>query len=539
MPVVAVADRARPVVLMALVAVAALVAVGLALQGSKPNDDAYITFRHAKHLAVHGRPAWNLDGAPVMGSSSPVWVAVLGGLGRIFGAERIPRLAFAANVLLLGAAAALAYLVAESLLGAPLPALLAALLVGTHGVNVFVAALGFEAPLLTAVLLAAPWAALGGRPVLALFLASLAPLVRPEGILATPVVWGCVLARRPRSGWRLPLAAYGAVPLLWLVFASAYYGSPIPHSIAAKRLFPASHRPYEARQLDLTARVAELPRHLVSTWADPIEPAVYAGERRTGAPTAAEWAAFALCAIGSLALLVSLLLRRDPRALYFAYPPLFVGLYAWIGHLHAWYLPPLVTFVILLGYCGAVFALAGAAERWKRDRRHTAVAAVAVFLAFLATGAYGFGAARDPRGEPWPKWENERFAGYRRAAVFLNALPGTKPAALISEVGVFGWFYEGPVIDALGLCSPEVLRFFPPPREEAVDAEGRYRAPANNFVPGAMVAELRPAYVVNSVAYIAHLLEPGSRFHAEYRVVAELGEAWRHPIVIAKRFETS
>ena len=38
-------------------------------------DDAYITFRHAKNLVEAGRPAWNLTGDPVLGSTSPVLAA--------------------------------------------------------------------------------------------------------------------------------------------------------------------------------------------------------------------------------------------------------------------------------------------------------------------------------------------------------------------------------------------------------------------------------------------------------------------------------
>jgi hypothetical protein len=54
----------------------------LLAQGLQPCDDAYITFRHARNLVRHLRPVWNLEGPPVLGSTSPAFVFLLGGLGR-------------------------------------------------------------------------------------------------------------------------------------------------------------------------------------------------------------------------------------------------------------------------------------------------------------------------------------------------------------------------------------------------------------------------------------------------------------------------
>ena len=60
---------------LALVLVTALGAAALLIsQGIQPCDDAYITFRHAKNIALHGRPASNLTGQPVLGSTSPIFM---------------------------------------------------------------------------------------------------------------------------------------------------------------------------------------------------------------------------------------------------------------------------------------------------------------------------------------------------------------------------------------------------------------------------------------------------------------------------------
>jgi len=177
----------------------ALAAAFLLWQGLQPCDDAYITFRHARNLAAHLRPAWHLAGEPVMGSTAPAFVLLLGLPGFLAGGAHVEAVALGVNAVLHGVVVLLTYLVVFDLLRRSLPALLAAALVAANSINVFVFSLGFENAMLTATLLGSLWAARRGRPGIALMLASLAPLVRPEGLLVTPLVWAhVVLARRFR-----------------------------------------------------------------------------------------------------------------------------------------------------------------------------------------------------------------------------------------------------------------------------------------------------------------------------------------------------
>jgi hypothetical protein len=120
-----------------------------------------------------------------------------------------------------------------------------------------------------------------------------------------------------------------------------------------------------------------------------------------------------------------------------------------------------------------------------------------------------------------------------------NARQREPGAVLINEVGVFGYFYEGPVIDAVGLCSPEALAFYPPPRWDVYDEYGEFRTSANNFAPTEMVLALRPEYVVNSLTYVKNLTRPGSPFHRHYALVGNSGVAWRHPIAFFRRTDAA
>lgn len=531
---------------LAVLGMAGAAALLLLVQGPQPCDDAYITFRHAKHLAQDLRPAWNLSGPPVLGTTSPAMLALLAPPAALIGADRIPSIALWVNALLLALIVVLAYLVALDLTERPLPALLAAALVGSSSVNIYVFSLGFENALLTAVLLGGLLLARRKRHAAALILASVAPLVRPEGILLSLPVWGHIAMTRSFRWRQLP--AYGALPLIWLVAATAYYGSPLPQPLRAKQTFTASHRPYDIERVDLTARLLSLPVHAAALWVKKADPVLFSGSLRTRRPTLRHQLTRWIALAGLPWMLAGLIRRRDERLIYLLYPPLFLLLYGWIGHTLVWYWPSFVTLSILALFSGCAITLDRLARRLNASRfRAAELATVTVFALFVASSAWGWGAppsaavrtgpiyAREPRGERWRETEAVRLERYRRAAEYLNARSSGRESALTSEVGVFGFYFRGPVIDAVGLCSPESLAFYPPPREEIYDESGSYRVEGNNFTPTDLVLTLRPDYLVNSLAFSANLLREGSAFPEAYEKLHELPEIWSAPLVIFGR----
>ena len=141
---------------------------------------------------------------------------------------------------------------------------------------------------------------------------------------------------------------------------------------------------------------------------------------------------------------------------------------------------------------------------------------------------------RDPRGPVWEREERNRFNAYRKAALLLNKRSASRPV-LMSEVGVFGFFYHGEVIDSVGLCSPEALEFYPPPASDVRGVDGRYLSDTNNVIPTRMVLTLKPSYVVSSRRYIKNLLRAGSPFGRRYSWVGRSGRAWGHPVLIFRR----
>jgi hypothetical protein len=519
----------------------------LLFQGLQPCDDAYITFRHARNLARHLRPAWNLEGPPVLGSTSPLFVFLLGGLGFVFRVDRVDELAFAVNAVLLAAVTVLGYLVARDLTGRAVPALLAAALVGFNSVNVYILSEGFEAGLLLAVLLAGLYLARTGRDGAAVLLASAAPLIRPEGLLLTPLVWGPILLLR-RFRPRL-LVLYTALPLAWLVFSTYYYGSPVPHSIRARSAMPSVFRPYDGGRVDLRHRLRAIVPETVDFARHEAGAYLLAGSHTLEEKGAGGVHPAFLTLLGLPALLLAVVRRPDARIVYLLYAPLFLVLYAWIGHREAWYFPSFVTFGVLTLFYGGVVTLdhAGAWLKQATGRLPPALpvlAWAAVFALLLTANNYALGRgqpfkaavfARDPRGETLERAERERFNGYRRVAGVLNRRRDPPESALTSEVGIFGFFYRGEVIDTVGLCTPEALAFYPPPASDIWDDQGRPLTDADNLTPTRMVLELKPTYVVNGLGFIRNLLRPASPFPREYELVGSYGTVWGDPLLVFER----
>ncbi len=63
--------------------------------------------------------------------------------------------------------------------------------------------------------------------------------------------------------------------------------------------------------------------------------------------------------------------------------------------------------------------------------------------------------------------------------------PGT--VVCVAEIGAFGYYYHGPILDGVGLVSPEALQYHPNPLR---------RSPLFGAIPPQLVHDLRPPYVV-------------------------------------------
>ena len=225
--------------------VAALPLLTLLFLPVRTIDDAFITFRYARNLAHGDGLVFNL-GERVEGVTSLSWTLLLAAVETL-------RLPVEPAAFLLGVAFALlalreAYLLGRCL-GASAGACLAAVaLVAVHGRFWLVAGNGLEGGLFAfLVVLVARKTVEGADARLIGVLLGLLFMTRPESLLISPVVLGYqVLAKgggAERAGAlrRASLIAVTAAVVIGAVtiWRFAYYGAPLPNSVAAKSALSA------------------------------------------------------------------------------------------------------------------------------------------------------------------------------------------------------------------------------------------------------------------------------------------------------------
>lgn len=233
----------RSLLLGCLLAVAVFVASGWPTLPSMV-DDAYVSLRYARHLALGNGLVYNAGEPPVEGYTNLLWVLWMApgtvlplhpstwatGWGLAFGALALVN-ATGLGAVLCGRGSPWALLPAAIL--APLP------------VFAIAATNGLETALYVALLLGAAWAALDGRrPAVAGALSGLLYLVRPEGLAAGGALVAFLGARRllaPGGGRRaalIPFLGFIAVVLPYFLTRAAYFGTLIPNTFAAQAREP-------------------------------------------------------------------------------------------------------------------------------------------------------------------------------------------------------------------------------------------------------------------------------------------------------------
>ncbi len=194
-------------------------------------DDAPITYRYAENLAG-GRGFVYNPGERVLGTSTPLYTLLLAGF-RLLGvpiALASTGINFAASLGIFALVIALTRLVTDS----PWAATLAVLYLLVQGSFLRFVMAGMETPLYTLIILTTFWALAINRQRWAAILAALAFLLRLDGLAVMGAVGLALLLHQRRIPWRSVLIFIGVVAP-WLIFATLYFGSPLPQSMLAKQ----------------------------------------------------------------------------------------------------------------------------------------------------------------------------------------------------------------------------------------------------------------------------------------------------------------
>lgn len=458
----------RPVLgMMAVTGLLIVVLTGLNLfriAAVGPNDDAYITYRVARNLATGHGPVFN-PGERVLSISNPGYMLLLAA-SSVLGDDYV-RLGLLLNGLALLAVGALlvdlsrqpilAVVPADgSFLSVTGPSWLAAIVsVALTLANWLLSeSVGMETPLYIAALLAAFAAyrrALQDDDQASRWLlwtaaaATAAFVIRPDGLLVGLIIGLHWLVARRRIPW--PALALGLLLALpWVLFAWAYYGSPIPNTLAAK----------------VTQGLGDDSIR----WA----PGLLDATR--------QWARSHLAAalLASLGLVLALARRRLDRVPMLLWALAYAGAHALLDvRSYYWYYVPLIPVAALLAGDGAAWLLARAQARLAPGRGRAALVLAA--LVILAITLYpALQTAVRLVADPGPRPRELAFLQTAAVLAELCQQPDAEPVGM-AEIGLLGYYSDCRVLDFSGLLQPELAHLQVPAADKMAWAIKSYVPP--------------------------------------------------------------
>jgi hypothetical protein len=448
-----------------------------------PIDDAYITFRYARNLAEGVGLVYN-PGEWVLGTTTPLWAAILA-LGYRFGFSDLAAMATAVSAVCDAATAGILASLVLRFTGRWPVAAVVGLAWALNPMSIAFAVGGMETSLFVlACVSALSLCAWGRYHLLAAALAGLTALIRPEGLLLSAVVVGWQVVRDRRLPVLSSLTAAAPVGVAAVLLVSRY-GSPLPHSLAAKQV--AYQGAWPLTNAMALVMQAGLPGW--STYFLAVVPAVVA-------------LPLALTGCATLVYLVRLGLpwltwhglAWQP---FVGFALLYMAFYALVGlrgvRLFPWYLVPLAPF-FLLGATAGLARLGSARAPWL-------VAAVLVWQLPAIDWQH---APLLPTGSSLWRETVLLDAGHELAA----SLPSSAVVAA-PEIGALGYASNLRILDTVGLVSPAALPYYPLPNEQLA---------TDNAIPPHLIADQKPDAVVTMDAFAERSLLRDPGFLAAYRL---------------------
>jgi hypothetical protein len=486
---------------MLIGALLALALLSRLVPGERIVDDAYITFRYARNIAEGHGFVYN-PGQHVLGTTTPLYTLLLAGLALVTGSRDFPTLAILANAFAGSVSIGLLYALGKRFADHWAPAAAAAVLWTVAPYSVTFASGGMETDLTIALLLAASYAHMTDRSRSMAVFSALAILARPDTIILLGPLWLTHILEKRRLPWLESGIALGLLTP-WLIFGSLTFGSPIPGSIAAK---------------SITYRLSpgESLIRLIQHYSTP-----FFGHKVLGS----EWQLLGfvvyllLCCLGG-----ARAIQRDRRTWpLLTYPYLYLAVFAAANPLlFRWYLSPPLPFYCLFIVTG-IWALARDAGRladWRNGRSTTLQTYQFTILALFTTAALAstvnawtlhpdHGPDRPAPEMAW--FELELLYALAADIVLAHAQPGDTLCA--GDIGTLGYVTDMPVLDAVGLVTPESGRYYPADPDIYV---------INYAIPADLVLALDPDFVVILEIYGRRGLLPDARFQEGYRLLERL-----------------
>jgi hypothetical protein len=465
-------------------------------------DDAYITFRYARNAADGLGLVFN-TGQHVLGTSSPLFALILSLIYKISQAD-IPWIALAVSGLADGLSVLLLFKMAHRLRFPEWAAFLLTFCWALYPLAIRYTLSGMETSLVTALILGAFVCFLYDYFKGAIALASLALLTRPDAALVLVLLFLSRAMGSPRKIGKdllIPLA----ILLPWLLFATLYYGNPIPQSIWAK-----SHQIYLVPPY---SNFFQIYYNFSGIFLNSLFG--LAAEGITfNPPRTLFWP---MRVIGILQLSLWILgfqtaLRENKKSLFiFLFPLLFCLAYGLVGlrgkAMAEWYMVPLAPFYFL----GIILGLARISTLLPAGK----VVPITACFVLTAVQVSGLNISGLPDRNFWvpPAVSITREKMYQQVSLKLR--DSLKPNTVIAapEIGTLGYYGSCLILDTAGLVSPEALKFYPIPKSQYY---------INYAVPPALILSSRPDYFISLDAFYKNSLRPEAWFQRDYRLIDQM-----------------
>ncbi len=197
-------------------------------------DDAFITFRYSRHVAMGVGPVWNLEGARVEGYSNALWMWLLAGAA--FLRADLEQAAKILGVVSLGGIAWLIGGAVARWTGSALAASAAVFTLFINPMSWVHAVSGLETAGYALMAVALFVAALEGRPGLLALAGIGAVWLRPDGVVPGVVALAAAMILHPAKRTRVALvgALIGAAGASLLLFRWTFYGAVLPNPYLLK-----------------------------------------------------------------------------------------------------------------------------------------------------------------------------------------------------------------------------------------------------------------------------------------------------------------
>jgi hypothetical protein len=387
-------------------------------------DDAFITFRYVRNL-ISGQGYVFNSGEHVLGTTTPfytLYLALIGktGLDFILVGKLTNIVADTASVVLL--------FIVVFRASNRIVAWAVALLVLSSPYNLQFSASGMETGIYTFMILFVLYLYEQSQWKLMVLAGGILILVRPDGLLALLVIalFWLIDGQELRAGVKYAFLT-GLVMLPWFIFATWYFGSPIPHSITAKAL---------------TYRSSVHLEWLHILW--------YIFAQRGG--TGGTLLIVALLGTGSTAVLSRQALR--PLRLYLVWMVLYIATFTFFqSGRFGWYYAPIMPILFTL-------VVLGGAEWFEQTRRFTAITRImqsnlryvlagTLFLVIIVTsGISVYGSWQDAYKEV----AYEKII-WQPLGLWIRENSSPDATVALESIGGVGWYSERYIWDEGGLVS--------------------------------------------------------------------------------------